>query len=62
MILRRLAEVFRRQDWIAVLLEVLISVAANCNWDVVAANILLAGEMEVLKTRIESELSSLRAP
>jgi hypothetical protein len=26
MILRRLAEVFRRQDWIAVLLEVLIVV------------------------------------
>lgn len=39
-----------------------VSVAANCTWDVVAANILLAGEMEVLKTRIESELSSLRAP
>lgn len=39
-----------------------VSTAANYTWDVVAANILLADEMEVLKTSIESELSSLRAP
>lgn len=39
-----------------------VSAAANYTWDVVAANILLAGEMEVLKTRIESELAFLRAP
>lgn len=39
-----------------------VSAAANYTWDVVAANILLAGELEVLKTRIESELAFLRAP
>lgn len=36
-----------------------VSAAANYTWDVVAANIMLAGEMEVLKTRIESEIEYL---
>lgn len=37
-----------------------VSAAVNYSWDVVAANIWLAGEMDELKTRIESELESLR--
>lgn len=38
-----------------------ISAAVNYTWDVIAANILLAGDMEDLKTMIESELASLGA-
>jgi hypothetical protein len=39
-----------------------VSAAVNYTWDVVEANIQLAGEMEALKTRLESELASLRPP
>ena len=38
-----------------------VAAAANYTWDVVASNIHLAGEMEALKARIESELAAIRS-
>ncbi len=36
-----------------------VSAAVNYTWDVAAANIQLAGEMEALKLKVESEPASL---
>ena len=39
-----------------------ISAAVNYTWDVVASNTRLVGEMQSLKSELESELGSLRGP